>query len=273
MAQLRPQDERALIDGVPARLDQARVTLAEGGLLRGDGGFETVGVWDGHPFRLEDHLDRLDRTMDALALPRPDRRRLREDAVVLTDGLHEDAALRLYVLSGGTRIAMLAQQPRRAPIRSLLPVPAPWIVPARPGEPSGAKTMSYANNMTATRRAQAAGADDALLHSVPARHILEGPTFAVMFVARGVLHAPDVSLGIVDSISRRTLLDIARAHGLDILEGIWSLEALADADEVVVSSSLRPVLAVTRVGGWRYSRPSPVADLLAAELERHRRRG
>lgn len=269
--QLSEADERVLIDGVPARLASARIDVRTEGLLRGDGAFETVGVWQGRPFRLEAHLDRLAASCASLVIPAPDRRRIADDVAVLLDGVAEDAALRLYVLAGGTRVTMLSRRPRRDVLQHLMPMAAPWVTPADPLRPAGAKTLSYAANMAATRRAQQQGADDALLLSHPDGYLLEGPTFGLLFVARGVVHAPDTTLGIIDSISRRVLLEVARDHDLDILYGSWHLDALADAEEVIVSSSLRTPTAVARVGDHTFYRPSPVCDLLAAELAHQRR--
>lgn len=271
MAQLDEARARALIEGVASPLDTARLLVTDEGVARGDGAFETVGVWDGKPFRLADHLDRLDRSLVALALPPAPRRRLQEECDALLEGVTQDAALRLYLTASGTRILTLSPMPERGPLDVLVPHAAPWIAPPAHYAPGGAKSMSYAPNMAARRRARQLGGDDALLYSVPDCWILEGPTFGLLFVARGVVHVPEVALGIVDSISRRTLLDVAHDHQLDIMTGRWPLEALADADEVIVSSSMRPATAVRRVGEWTYSRSHPVADTLAEGLRSRRR--
>ena len=270
MGHLSEAAQRVLIDGVSAPLDRARVSLASPGLLRGDGAFETVGVWDGRAFRLGEHLDRLARSLSALALPPLERRRIEQDVEVLLDGVEDDAALRLYVVAGGPRIALLSRQPRRGPAAHLVPLPAPWISPGTVDRSAGAKTLSYAANMAATRRAQQRGGDDALLVT-PDGWLLEGPTFGVLFVARGVVHAPEVGLGIVDSVSRRALLEIAAAHSLDVLHGRWNVEVLADAEELIISSALRAPQAVQRVGDWTLPRTSPVCDLLAQDIEAQRR--
>ncbi|HUG85917.1 MAG TPA: aminotransferase class IV [Euzebya sp.] len=272
MAELDEAQARAMVDGVASPLDTARLRVTDDGVARGDGAFETVGVWGGNAFRLADHLDRLDRSLAALNLPAAPRRRLQEECDALLGGVTEDAALRLYVTASGTRVVTLSPLSDRGRLDVLVPQAAPWIAPPGTYAPGGAKSMSYGPNMAARRRAIQAGGDDALLHSVPDCWILEGPTFGVLFVARGIVHVPEVGLGIVDSISRRTLLEVAHDHQLDIMTGRWPLEALADADEVIVSSSLRPATAVRRVGEWTYARSHPVADTLAAGLQSRRRR-
>jgi branched-subunit amino acid aminotransferase/4-amino-4-deoxychorismate lyase len=160
--------------------------------------------------------------------------------------------------------------PERVDATHLVPQPAPWIRPRDTYPPAGAKTMSYMSNMVATRAAQQAGGDDALLVSLEGA-VLEGPTFAVYWVVGGVIHSPSVELGIIDSISRRAVLDVARQQGHRVVEGTYTLDDLAAADEVMLSSAVRDVIAVRRVGDLAFDGPTPVRDLLNAGLWAARR--
>lgn len=262
---------QAVIDGVRMPLADASLSLTDAGVARGDGAFETVGVWDGRPFRLDDHLSRLGWSLEALCLPpAPQQILIEECRQLVADHAQGDGALRIFVTGSGTRIVTLTGQPAPPDLEVLIPQVGPWIQPRTDYRPAGSKSMSYAANMAAGRMARQAGGDDALLFSVPDRYVLEGPTFGVVFVARGIVHAPSTRLGIVDSISRRTLLDIAADHQLEVLTGHWPIEVLADADEVITSSALRPAVAARRVGKWTFGR-HPVADLLAQGLEARRR--
>lgn len=266
-----PMTSFAWIDGVLSPLEQAALPLQTEGLLRGDGAFETVGVWDGRPFRLEDHLGRLARSLDALGLPPADDERLRAAVVELLGRYGEaDGMLRLAVLAGGTHVATIAPQPRRPAIRVLASRPAPWIRPLGTFPPAGAKSLSYAPNMAALRSAEAAGADDALLVSLEG-WVLEGTTFALLWVSEGVLRTPSVELGIIDSISRRALLDAAALEGIPVQEGRWPLAELASASEVLVCSSVRPCTSVRRVDAWTYDGPTPVCERIGPLLEAARR--
>lgn len=264
-------DARACIDGVVMPLSEAALPLLDEGVQRGDGAYDTVGVWDGRPFRLDDHLERLAASLAAIRLPPVDEAALRAEIAKLLDGVRGDAVLRFHLTASGTRVVTLAPPPVRREPRVLIPQPAPWIQPATRYPPAGAKTMSYGPNMQATRAAQAAGGDDALLVTVDGRHVLEGPTFGVVWVAGGVVHAPDEALGIVASISRRTLLEEAADAGLEVRLGSWPVEELAAADEVIISSAVRDAIAVRRVGDWVLPEATPVRDLLSAALTRRRR--
>jgi branched-subunit amino acid aminotransferase/4-amino-4-deoxychorismate lyase len=143
----------------------------------------------------------------------------------------------------------------------LFPVPAPWHAAGEPWELAGAKVTSYAPNMSAGRRARDEGFDDALLVS-PDRTILEGPTFAVAWVVGETLETPSLSLGILDSITRRLVLEDARAAGVEVVEGRWPLARLEAANEMMVWSTIREVQPVAAVGELRWP-PGPMAELLS----------
>ncbi|MPZ73373.1 MAG: hypothetical protein GEU74_09100 [Nitriliruptorales bacterium] len=259
----------AIVDGQLQPLTAARLAVTDDGVARGDGAFETVGVWGGRPFRLDDHLGRLAASLQAVALPPADLAQLRREAEILLEGVNTDGALRIYVTATGTRVVTLSPPPQRGEPRHLIPQPAPWIRPVGTFGPAGAKTMSYLPNMAATRMAQANGADDALLVSLEG-WVLEGPTFALMWAADGTLFAAPIALGIVDSISRRTVLELADAQGVPVTLEPRPLDHLLAADEVMISSAVRPLLAIHRVADRRYPGATPLRDRLGAGLDQAR---
>lgn len=264
----------AVIDGVAMPLEAATLPLSDQGVIRGDGGFETMGVWSGRPFRRADHIARLQATLAAALLPPVDETLLAADIDLAlergTAGRQVDGAVRVYVTASGTRVVLFGPPPVRAPLQWLHPVVAPWIRPVGTYALAGAKTMSYMPNMTASRLAQGTGADDALLVSLEG-FVLEGPTFGVAWVRDGVVFATETAAGVVDSISRRTVLELATTHDIAVRSGRWGIEAVLEADEVMTSSAVRPLRALARVGDRRYPADAPVTALLAAGLEERRR--
>jgi branched-subunit amino acid aminotransferase/4-amino-4-deoxychorismate lyase len=261
---------RALVDGAVHPLAGAALPLTDEGFGRGDGGFETVGVWDGKPFALDAHLERLATSLDRVLLADVDLTLLRSEIGRALEGVTGDAAMRLYVTASGTRIVTCDDLPDRRAPRRLVPYEAPWIQPPSRWQAAGAKTMSYLPNMVATRAARAAGGDDALLVSSDGV-VLEGPTFGVCWFAGGVLCAPSVDLGIIDSTSRRVVLGLAADAGVDVREGVYPVEHLQSAGEVMVSSAIRDLIAVRRVGEVTFEGPTPLRDRLARDLAAVRR--
>src|SRR5690625_5137811 len=211
---------RALLNGQEVPLDDATLPVSDEGVVRADASFETIGVYDGKAFRLDDHLQRLAATAQQILHPRPDLDTLRPQALSMLDGVTIDGRLQFYVTYEGTTLVIFDLPPDAATEVRLEPVLAPWVLPPEPSGVAGSKTMSYMPNMPATRVAKQAGGTDALLVSLDAT-VLEGPTFAVYWAVEGVLHAPELGLGIVDSISRRTVLEEARRVGIEVVEGSW----------------------------------------------------
>ena len=263
-------DAAALINGERMPLEAARLAVTDDGVARGDGAFETIGVWNGRAFRLADHLARLAASLDAVALPPADLALIETEATTLLDRADQDAALRIYVTASGTRILTLSPPPERVEPQHLHPLPAPWIRPLGSYGPAGAKTMSYLPNMAATRAAQRQGADDALLVSLEG-WVLEGPTFAVLWAAGDQLFTAPLDLGIVESISRRTVLELAAGIGIPIEDEPRPLDHLLAADEVLICSSVRPLLTIRQVGDRQFDGPTPLRDRLAPLLDQERR--
>lgn len=260
----------AVIDGTVSPLEQAKLAITDAGVARGDGAFETVGIWDGRPFRLDDHLARLDRSLAAIGLPGAPTAAIRADIERVLRGQSGDGALRIFMTASGTHIVALAAPPERVTLRHLISQPAPWIRPLGTYRPAAAKTMSYGPNMAASRAAQAGGGDDALLISLEGL-VLEGPTFTVMWVRDGELHAPALGLGLVDSISRRSITDLAVAAGIVCHTGDYGIDDLLGADEVLTCSSVRQAHPLRLVDGRELPDDTPVVDRLGIELDRWRR--
>jgi 4-amino-4-deoxychorismate lyase len=68
-----------------------------------------------------------------------------------------------------------------------------------------------------------------------------------------VIETPSLDLGILDSITRRHVLDLAAAAGIETREGEYTLGRLEAADEVMALSTIRQVQAVSSVGSLRFT--------------------
>jgi branched-chain amino acid aminotransferase len=106
---------------------------------------------------------------------------------------------------------------------------------------NGLKTLSYAANMLAVRLAQEQGCDEALLVT-PHGRVLEGPTWTFFWVAGGRLHTPALEDGILDSITRRRLLEVCA-----VSEMACTLDDIAAAEEAFIASTVREVMPIASV--------------------------
>ena len=259
-----------LINGEPS---DGLIPVTDSSVLRGDGCFEVLKAYGGNTFALEGHLDRLEKSASKLQIPLPDRLEIGAWIERIATSL-SNCAIRV-VVTRGSAIPDLDHGPRvivfghpweldDTPAR-LYPVQAPWHSAGNEWDLAGAKITSYAPNLSATRHAQAAGYDDALLMSTDGV-VLEGPTFSVAWVIDGVVETPTLDLLILDSITRKVILDLAGSLDIEVVEGRWGLDRVAQAEEALALSTIREVQSVSAIGDLTFGR-GPVTRRLAEGFE------
>jgi branched-chain amino acid aminotransferase len=256
-----------LINGRPA--DPA-VSVLDGAVLRGDGCFEALRSYGGRPFAFAEHHQRLTRSAAALRLPLP-------EYSDLADWVHRcaedggDCVVRILVTRGATGVGVDTPPscvvlwhplPETVDEMALAAVAAPWHPGGESWELAGVKTISYAANQAAARKAREAGADDALLVS-RSGEVLEGPTFAVAWMRDGLLETPSLNLGILESITRGFILEGCRQLGIPVAEGRFPLDRLRAAREVMALSTVKEVTPVRKVGVWEYVSGPATRELAA----------
>lgn len=258
------------INGEPG---DGRIPVTDSSVLRGDGCFEVLKAYEGRPFGLEEHLDRLEFSAGALEIPLPARDEL---ATWIQRSAAEvgDCAVRVVVTRGGSvpdiddpsRVIVFSHTwPRTEDTTTLSPIAAPWHAAGADWELAGAKIISYAPNLSATRRAQAEGFRDALLLTADGL-MLEGPTFSFAWVIDDKLETPSLDLGILGSITRKVVLKSARELGIEVVEGSFRLDRLDDASEALAMSTIREVQGVTAVGSRSFD-PGRITGRLSEAFE------
>jgi branched-chain amino acid aminotransferase len=258
--------ELASVDGAITPTAEATIGLKDDGVYRGDGAFEVIRLYQGRPFALADHLDRLGRSSGAIELSF-DRPALElEIGALLAEAGPVDGQLRLIVTRGGRRIAATEPVPAHGETLALATVTyCPTVIL------NGVKSLSYAANMQATRMARAQGADEAVLVR-PEGTVLEPPTSSIFWVsAAGELRTPALADGVLESITRDRLV-----KALDVAEGSYQVDDLLAASEAFLASTTREVQAVAAVNGNHLSAvPGPrtreaqgaFAEILGRELQ------
>jgi branched-subunit amino acid aminotransferase/4-amino-4-deoxychorismate lyase len=226
----------ACLDGSVVPVAEAVVPATDDGLLRGDGVFEVVRIYANRPFALDAHLERMDRSARCLRLP-CDVEAVRADIHVLLEAEQPgDALVRAVVTRGGHRLALVEALPDLGASMSL-----GYVIYAPTRVLDQVKSLSYAANMQAGRLARERGFDEALLVT-PHGRVLEAPTASLFWVAEGRLHTPPLSDHLLDSITRRLVIET-----MDATETVTTREDLQEADEAFLASTVREVLAVQRI--------------------------
>jgi branched-chain amino acid aminotransferase len=249
----------ASLDGEIMLASEATISATDEGFVRGDGAFEVCRVYAGQPFAFDEHLARMQRTGANLRLE-IDTEALRADAYRLLARAAADPAgdtdhqlLRLIVTRGGRRVLLtepLKDSPERLRLLSTTYAPTRIL--------DGVKSLSYAANMLATRLAQEAGFDDAILVT-PHGRVLEAPTRSIFWVTGGELCTTPLSEHILASITRALVMEVA-----DVTERVITLEELYAADEVFLASTTRDAHPVAAVDDRAYSPEAPVTARVAA---------
>jgi branched-chain amino acid aminotransferase len=264
LAAVNPQFSASLasVDGSITLASAATIPATDEGLLRGDGVFEVIRVYDGRPFAMDAHLRRLERSASNLRLPvdveavRADAYRLLAHAGAGAD--HE--CLRIVLTRGGRRLLLterLASSPERVRLGTVTYSPTRIL--------DGVKSLSYAANMLAGRIAREHGFDEALLIT-PHGRVLEAPTSSIFWVKDGAILTPPLDDHILASITRAIVIEVASAT-----EQPCTVEDVQSADEAFIASTTREVQPVAAIDGRTFDGVGPVtarvAGLVSARIQ------
>ena len=251
-----------VLDGELMRAGEAMIPAGDDGLIRGDGAFDAFPVKDGRPFARSAHLDRLERSCAALMLPCP-RDQIETDIdLLLTRVPYGYVVVRVVLTRGGHRICRL--ESIGDPVALTKPARLLPVTYDPPVILDGVKSLSYASNMLATRRAVAQGYDEALMVRSDGV-VLEGPTCSIFWVSDGRLRTPALETGILASISRRVILE-----GMPpVEEGSFALEDLLGAQEAFLVSTARLAQPIAAIGDTRLpAAPGPQTRRAEAAMQR-----
>ena len=229
--------ELGSLDGRIAPSDDIAIPATDEGLLRGDGVFEVIRVYDGTAFALTDHLDRLERSAANLRLPDVFRAELESeipDLLAARGGAEFDGVLRIVITRGGRRLLLTepaAAKPHGVRLGVVTYAPTRVL--------DGIKSLSYGANMLCTRLAQERGFDEALLVT-PHGRALEAPTSTLFWVdSDGALCTPPLDEHILASITRDRVMRLA-----EVQERSCPIETLMAASEAFLASTIREVQAI-----------------------------
>ncbi len=227
------------------------------GVLRGEGIFETFLVEDGRPDPFLDRHDARLRASAALLGMDLAGRGLAEDWPALRPHVGPGSwRARYTVLRGagdGEILRFWTAGPANPPPREVVLQLA--RVRRDPADPlAAAKLISRAQVQWARRRAEAAGAWDALLPTIDG-DLAECTTSNLLLWTGEELRTPPLTRGILAGVTRGALLEAARAAGIPGREARVELADLRAAAEVLVSNAVIGVVPVARVLGLREDLP------------------
>lgn len=250
--------EPVLINGIAVAADEASISVFDIGFQRGYGCFEAMRTYNGVPFRMRQHLERLAKSAANLRIDIGSLDRIASWCQTVAEP--GEGVVRVFVTGGhdvhrpGTDnsiIVFMDPLPLMPEVFSLDVIEAPWHADGRDSELTGAKTLSYGPNLAATIAARSRGFDDAALIGSSGT-VLEGPTFSLGWVKDATIYTPSLDANILASVTRAAALEVAESRGIPVQEGRFDISELFGADEVFSLSTVREVGPVVRVGDVEY---------------------
>lgn len=246
---------------------EAAIPVLDRGFLFGDGVYEVIPVFGGHPFRLEQHMARLSRSLAEVRIPDPHTREAWAAVFHRILELNPGGDRSLYIQV--TRGVMAHRE--HAFSGELAPTVLVMVNPIAPPDPAvleqgvsavvmedhrwsrcDIKAITLLPNVLARQHAVDAGATEAIL--VRNGLAIEGAASNLFIVVDGVLVTPPKDRQLLGGITRDLVLELAEAAGMPVMETALPASRLLEASEIWLTSSTREILPVTRLEG------APVGD-------------
>ncbi len=232
-------------------IEEAKVSVLDRGFLFGDGVYEVIPVYGGQPFRLQEHLRRLDDSLRGIRMESPlDEGEWLNVFTRLITGTH-DQYLYLQVTRGA------APKRDHAIPSGIEPTVFVMCSPITPVAPEGVtavtvpdirwqwchiKAITLLSNVLLRQEALDQGAIEGIL--IREGRVIEGAASNVFAVLNGVLVTPPKSHELLPGITRDLVLELARANGIPCEERLMRLDEVRQADEIWLTSSTREILPV-----------------------------
>jgi branched-chain amino acid aminotransferase len=242
----------------------AKVSVFDHGLLYGDGVFEGIRAYNNRVFMLDEHIDRLYDSAKAIVLEIPMTKEEMSQAVVDTckaNGI-ADGYIRLVVTRGVGTLGLnpylckkaeviiiadsIALYPQELYDNGLRIITAGTVRNHPEAINPRIKSLNYLNNVMAKIEAINAGCMECLMLN-PQGQVAEASGDNVFAIKNGVITTPPSWCGALEGLTRNKVMEIARASGYEVREGVMARYDLFVADEVFLTGTAAEVIAVVEV--------------------------
>lgn len=254
------------LDGQWLGSDEARISVFDHGLLYGDGVFEGMRVYGGRVFRLQEHLERLYDSAQAIRLEIPLSRPEMES--VTLEGIQRAGLVDGYLRHVVTRgVGDLGFDPRKCSrattfiifdtirlwpqefyARGLRVVTASTPIPHREALSPRVKSLNYLPHILAKLEGIEAGADEVLMLDSTGS-VAEGSGQNLFIVKHRVMRTPPAHAGILKGVTRDAIIEIAREAGYDVREEPLNRYDVYTAHEAFFTGTAAEVVYIRQVDG------------------------
>lgn len=254
------------LDGEYVKESEAKVSVFDHGVLYGDGVFEGIRAYNGRIFKCKEHIDRIFAAAKAIMLEIPLSKEEMKEVLLETCRKNNlrDAYIRLVVTRGKGDLGL---NPANCPKPTVFCIASsitlyppemyekgmPIITAAQRRNKATIvdpqiKSLNYLNNILAKIEANRAGAPEALMLNHDGV-VAECTGDNIFIVKEGVIYTPPIYIGILDGITRRTAIELAKRMGMEVRESEFTLFNVYNADECFLTGTAAEAIAVTKVDG------------------------
>lgn len=257
-----------LINGKEVKKEDFNIPVENLAIWRGDGIFEAIAIHNGYLFAIDKHMERFAKSAEKMFFDDIDFTKIKEDLISIASKF-DNGYMRVIIGRGTEKdksdVYIFYQDLINFPESfSLQSQKAHWQsggdFSLDEVENIGSKTISYAMNINQTRLAQKSGYTDSLLLNKDGI-VLEGPTFCVSWIIDNKIYVPSLDLGILDSITRRTLIDIAKEAGLDLKIENIHINDIYNVDTVFALSTAKHGIFVSQIDDQTYTE-DPLLEII-----------
>ncbi|OPY56881.1 MAG: Branched-chain-amino-acid aminotransferase [Pelotomaculum sp. PtaU1.Bin035] len=254
------------LDGKYVPEEQAAVSVFDHGLLYGDGVFEGIRAYHGRVFKLHEHLVRLYESARTIAMEIPMSMEEMQEVVLETLRLNNlrDGYIRVVVTRGKGDLGL---DPLKCPKPTVFCIAASIrlypeelyenglaviTVSTRRNIPVAVtprvKSLNYLNNIYAKMEANLAGVSEAIMLNADG-YVAEATGDNIFIMKNGVLITPPAYIGLLEGVTRNTVMDLARQQDIPVEERVFTLHDVYNADECFLTGTAAEVIPTVKVDG------------------------
>ncbi|WAA10077.1 D-amino-acid transaminase [Fervidibacillus albus] len=269
-----------LLNGELIERSEGKIDIEDRGFQFGDGVYEVISVYGGHPFALNEHLDRLFESARKIYMNIPYSKTELEDGIKRL--LQKEKKNNCYVymqFSRGTSIrnhiipktatgtliiylldAKQIDEWKQKGIKTVITEDIRWLR-------CDIKTTSLLGNVLVKQKAVEKNASEAILHRDGV--VTEGSSTNVWIVKDRLIRTHPADHFILNGITRREILSICENHQFRCMEQRFTVDELLEADEIFITSTTLEVMPVVEVDGQKISggKPGPITRKLQSLFE------
>ncbi|HUU96573.1 MAG TPA: branched-chain-amino-acid transaminase [Phycisphaerae bacterium] len=278
---------KVYINGELIDKENARISVFDHGFLYGDGVFEGIRAYNGKVFKMKEHVDRLFDSAAAIELKVPVSKDQYAAAIESTLKANKlrDAYIRAIVTRG---IGTLGLNPRSCTGASVVIITDSMTLYPKELYENGLsvitvstirnhpnaldpriKSLNYLNNILAKIEGLNAGVEESVMLNIQG-YVAECTGDNIFIVKRGVLITPPLSAGILDGITRHTVMDLAGARGIAVRDDNITRYDLFTAEECFLTGTAAELIPVVKIDGRLVAdgKPGPVTLQLLGDFRK-----